>query len=319
MPRLHKSPLIARWQADRGAVGQCVQKVAEAEVLVWGGVKNVLVSNEIVSPAKLARLAGLARTATISVSVDNPAAVELLSQAAVAAGSEIAVLVEIEVGGGRCGVAPGAEAVRLASLVDRSPNLRFGGLHAYHGRAQHLRSPSEREDAIRGASAKAALTVDALRAAGLACPIVSGAGTGTFELEAASGVFTEIQAGSYLFMDADYSRNSEPPSFGQSLFVLSTVMSTPRPGVAVIDCGHKGIAIDSGLPLVADRPGLLYVGASDEHGNLQVSGPEPVLGEKVRLIPGHCDPTVDRHDWYVGVRNGRVELVWPVAARGAMT
>jgi len=146
---------------------------------------------------------------------------------------------------------------------------------------------------------------------------VGGGGTGTFAQEAASGVYTEIQAGSYAFMDADYARNGAAPPFRQSLFVLATVMSTALDGVCVVDAGHKAMPTDSGFPLV--RPGLEYVGASDEHGKIIVKdGARPDLGEKLRLTPGHCDPTVDRYDWYVGVRGGRVECLWPVAARGAM-
>src|SRR6185437_14169037 len=164
-----------------------------------------------------------------------------------------------------------------------------------------------------------------LRQQGLECPIVGGAGTGTFEIEMASGVYNEIQAGSYVFMDADYARNFDQAgapvgTFRHSLFVLATVMSAPRIGLAVLDAGHKAVAVDSGLPTVWQRPDILYVGASDEHGKLDVSSETgmPKLGEKLRLVPGHCDPTVDRYDWYVGVRKGRVECLWPVAARGGM-
>jgi D-serine deaminase-like pyridoxal phosphate-dependent protein len=148
---------------------------------------------------------------------------------------------------------------------------------------------------------------------------VGGAGTGTFRHEAASGVYTEIQAGSYCFMDADYAANEDAPPFRQSLFVLSQVMSTAGPGIAVLDCGHKGVSVDSGMPQVWQRPGLRYAGASDEHGKLVIEdGSAPALGEKLRLVPGHCDPTVDRYDWYVGLRKGRVECLWPVSARGGM-
>ncbi len=161
---------------------------------------------------------------------------------------------------------------------------------------------------------------------GLDCPIVGGAGTGTFEFEMASGVYTEIQAGSYVFMDADYARNLDASgapvsAFRQSLFVLATVMSAPRRGVAVVDAGHKAVAVDSGLPLVSQRSGFRYTSASDEHGKLEIEpeAPSPKLGEKLRLVPGHCDPTVDRYDWYVCVRDRRVECLWPVAARGGMS
>jgi 3-hydroxy-D-aspartate aldolase len=155
---------------------------------------------------------------------------------------------------------------------------------------------------------------------GLDCPIVGGAGTGTFALEAASGVYTELQVGSYVFMDADYARNEQAPPFAQSLFVLATVMSTPRRDLAVVDAGLKALAFDSGPPVVWNRPGVTYAGASDEHGKLVIKGEgePPRLGEKLRLQPGHCDPTVDRYDWYVGCRGDRVECLWPVAARGMM-
>jgi 3-hydroxy-D-aspartate aldolase len=323
--KTHKSPVIARLQMARGAVGQCVQKVAEAEALAWGGVPDILLSNEVVGPAKLARLVALARIARLAVCVDDSRQVEAVEAAAADAGLRLSVLVEIDVGAGRCGVSPGPEAVALAQRVAASPHLIFGGLQAYHGSAQHKRTLEERRALIHAAVDATRRTVEQLRQQGLDCPIVGGAGTGSFELEAGSGVFTEIQAGSYVFMDADYARNldaaGQPIStFRHALFVLSTVMSTARPGVAVLDAGLKALAVDSGLPLVWERPGLRYVSASDEHGKLQVA-PEsgaPGLGEKLRLVPGHCDPTVDRYDWYVGVRGGRVECLWPVAARGGM-
>jgi len=319
--KTHKSPVIAALQASRGAVGQCVQKVGEAEVLAWGGVRDILVSNEVVGARKLARLTALAPIAEVRICVDCAAQVAAVEDAARAAGQRLGVLVEIDVGAGRCGVAAGPEAVALAQAIAASPHLRFDGLQAYHGSAQHLRQPEERAAAIGEAADRARRTVEQLRQVGLDCPIVGGGGTGTFPLEAASGIYTEIQAGSYCFMDADYARNQAPAGpFRQALFVLATVMSAPRPGTAVLDAGHKAVAVDSGLPLVWQRPDLHYVSASDEHGALTV-GPgaaAPKLGEKVRLVPGHCDPTVDRYDWYVGVRGGRVECLWPVAARGAM-
>ncbi len=179
---------------------------------------------------------------------------------------------------------------------------------------------------VQGAADGARRSVEQLRQQGLDCPIVGGGGTGTFELEAGSGVFTEIQAGSYVFMDADYARNLDDAgqavtTFRHALFVLATVMSAPRPGVAVLDAGHKAIPIDSGFPTAWQRPDVRYVGASDEHGKLETGADTAALklGEKLRLVPGHCDPTVDRYDWYVCVRQGRVEALWPVAARGAMS
>lgn len=323
--KTHKSPVIAQLQLARGAVGQCVQKTAEAEILAWASVPDILVSNEVIAPAKLARLAALARITRIAVCADDLAGIAAIEAAAEAARTRLTVLVEIDAGAGRCGVTPGPEAVALAQRIAASPHLRFGGLQAYQGSAQHRRTPAERATLIGAAVEGTRRTVEQLRQQGIACPIVGGGGTGSFMLEAASGVFTEIQAGSYIFMDADYGRNLDETgapvsTFRQALFVLSQVMSAPRPGIAVLDAGHKAVAVDSGLPLVWNRPDLRFVSASDEHGKLEAA-PEttnPKLGEKLRLIPGHCDPTVDRYDWYVGVRGGVVECLWPVAARGAM-
>ena len=323
--KTHKSPVIALQQIARGAVGQCVQKVAEAEILAWGGVKDILVSNEVVGAAKLARLVALARIAKVAVCVDDPAQVVAIEAAAEAAGARISVLVEIDIGAARCGVPPGPEAVALARQIAASRHLIFGGLQAYQGSAQHRRGVEERRKLIDLAIDGSRRTVEQLRQQGLGCPIVGGGGTGTFEIEAASGVYTEIQAGSYAFMDADYARNLDEggapvSTFRHSLFVLATVMSAPRHGLAVLDAGHKAVSIDSGMPTLWQHPDIRYVSASDEHGKLEY-GPETSavkLGEKLRLVPGHCDPTVDRFDWYVGVRGGRVECLWPVAARGGL-
>ena len=323
--KTHKSPVVAHLQIARGAVGQCVQKVAEAEVLAWGGVPDILISNEVVGADKIARLVALTKLCRIAVCVDDAGQVDMLAAAAADAGAELRVLVEIDVGAGRCGVSPGPAAVELAQRIEAHPHLRFGGLQAYHGGAQHLRTFVERQAAIGGAIDATRRTVEQLRQVGLGCEIVGGAGTGSFDIEASSGVFTEIQAGSYIFMDADYARNFDeagaPVSrFRHALFVLGTVMSAAQPSVAVLDVGHKAASIDSGYPTVWQRPGVTYVGASDEHGSLRVADgvASPLVGEKLRLVPGHCDPTVDRYDWYVGVRRGRVECLWPVAARGGM-
>ena len=324
--KTHKSPIIAKLQMARGAIGNCVQKVAEAEVLAWGGIPDILVSNEVVGAAKLARLCALSRIAEVAVCADDGGQVAAIEAAAADAGIRMTVLVEIDVGAGRCGVQPGPDAVALAGRIAASKHLIFGGLQAYHGSAQHKRTPAERGVLIGNAVEASRRTVEQLRQQGLACPIVGGAGTGTFEIESHSGVYTEMQAGSYVFMDADYARNLDETgapvsTFRHALFVLSSVMSQAQTGVAVLDAGHKAVAIDSGFPTVWQRPGIVYTGASDEHGKLQYGSETaaPKVGEKLRLIPGHCDPTVDRFDWYVGVRNGRVECLWPVAARGGMS
>jgi 3-hydroxy-D-aspartate aldolase len=317
----HKCPEIARRQIAAGAVGVCAQKVSEAEALVDGGVEDVFVSNEIVGARKLERLARLARRARVSVCVDDPHNVIDLDRAAAAAGARLDVLVEVNVGGDRCGVEPCEPVVALASEVNAARHLRFAGIHAYHGRAQHLRSVSARRAAIAAAIELAHQTRSLLDRNGIDCPTVTGAGTGTFVFEMRSGVYNELQPGSYIFMDADYDRNdwSGFPRFEQSLFVLSTVMSRPTPGRAILDAGMKALSVDSGMPIIMGWPGVSYLQASDEHGQLAI-GPDaagPRLGEKLMLIPGHCDPTVNLHDWYVCVRDGVVEALWPISARGA--
>ena len=320
----HKCPDIARRQIDAGAVGVCCQKVSEAEAFVAAGIRDVLVSNEIVGVPKLARLAALARDASVGVLVDDRANIAALGSAVRAAGASLEVLVEIDVGARRCGVPPGAPAVTLARAIAAERGLRFGGLHAYQGAAQHLRSPGERRAAIEHAAGFAASTKASIEDAGIACPTITGAGTGTFVLERDSGIYNELQPGSYVFMDADYGRNErspEEPRFEQSLFVWTTVMSTPAVDRVIVDAGLKAFAVDSGMPLVADAPGLEVIKASDEHGVVRVApgSAAPALGAKLKLVPGHCDPTVNLYDWLIAVRGDRVEGLWPVAARGALT
>jgi len=319
----HKCPDIAHAQIERGAVGICCQKVGEAEAFVAAGIRDVLVTNEIVGAAKLERLARLARTATVGVLADDAASVRHIGAAARAAGVAIDVLVEIDVGTQRCGTAPGAPAVAIAEVIARTPGLSFRGIQAYHGAAQHLRAPEERRAAIARAAAMARETRAAIETAGIPCPTVTGAGTGTWQHERDSGVYTEVQPGSYVFMDADYQRNALAPDqhhFEQSLFVLASVMSVPRPERAVLDAGLKAFAFDSGPPLVYGAQGLTYAKASDEHGVLAVApdARPPLIGDRLWLVPGHCDPTVNLYDWIVGVRGTRVECLWPVAARGAL-
>jgi D-serine deaminase-like pyridoxal phosphate-dependent protein len=319
----HKCAEIARRQIAAGAVGVCAQKVSEAGALVAGGVADVLVTNEIVGQRKVARLARLAREAKVAVLADDAGNVAELDASARAERSRLEVLVEIDVGAHRCGVEPGTPALALAKAIAACRNLRFAGLHAYHGAAQHLRAAGERRAAIADAAEKARATKALIEKAGIACETVTGAGTGTFMLEGASRVFNEIQPGSYIFMDADYNRNDWEagwPRFEQSLFVLTTVMSAPAPDRAVVDAGLKASAVDSGMPVVHQRPGVEYAKASDEHGVLRiVPGVQPPkLGEKILLVPGHCDPTVNLYDWLVCVRKGAVEALWPVTARGAL-
>jgi D-serine deaminase-like pyridoxal phosphate-dependent protein len=324
--KTHKCPAIAKMQIAAGAVGQCCQKVGEAEAMVAGGVADVLVSNEVVDPDKLRRLAALARKATIALCFDAPGPVDAASRAAVEAGVELGALVEIEVGMQRCGIAPGAPAASLAQRIAAAPGLRFMGLQAYHGSAQHLPSAAAREHAIANAAGAVRATRDALAAVGLSCERVSGGGTGTYRLESASGCWNELQVGSYLFMDTDYARigaadgkGARYTDFAHSLYVLASVISTQMPTRAIVDAGLKSMSGEKGPPWVLGREDIEVASMSDEHCRLELRpGAAPLaLGERVRLIPGHCDPTVNLHDWYVAVRGDRVEALWPISARGA--
>ena len=326
--KMHKSATLAKLQMAHGAVGVCVQKTAEAEALAALGVSNIYISNEVISPFKLKRVAALARElqalgGQLAIAVDSAEGLRRLAQAMHGQHGVIRVFIEIDVGHGRCGLAPGVAAVPLVAEMARHAALKFGGLQAYHGRAQHFRTAAERHEGIAQVVAHVEATKAALKFAGFAVPLVTGAGTGTFSLEAASGVYGELQAGSYLFMDRDYADNeSDPaqPDFEHALFVKSQVMSVST-SHAVVDAGHKSHAIDSGLPAVHGLA-LDYANGGDEHGILR-GAVLPALGDTVWLIPGHCDPTVNLHDHLVGVRgglqHGTVEQLIKVDARGALT
>lgn len=323
----HKCPAIAHRQIALGAVGVCCQKTSEAEVMVEAGITDVLISNEVVGRGKLQALARLARRAKIGVCVDDARQIAELSTAMRMAKANIDVFVEIDIGGNRCGVEPGEPAVRLAMAIAEAEGLRFAGLQSYDGNTQHVRDPRERQARAEAAAAVTAQTVTLLKAVGLACETVGGAGTGTFAFDGASGVWNELQPGSYAFMDADYARNSpadgDVPRFEHAMFVLTSVMSRARRGQAVVDAGHKALPVDSGFPKPFKRPEVHYERPSDEHGCLvaERASALPDVGDKILLIPGHCDPTANQHDFFVGVRglasgDARVEAIWSIAARG---
>ena len=327
--KTHKSPWLARKQMALGAVGVCCQKVSEAEVMVEGGVENVLVSSEVTAVSKLKRLAALARHTKLMVVVDHPQGVAMLAEAVTAAGAEIGVLVDVDVGQGRCGVAPGSQAAELARRVDAAKGLELKGIQAYQGGAQHVDGFTERRAVYADAIARMRETVEAFGAAGLPLEIRSGGGTGSWRWDAESGVLNELQAGSYLFMDSHYGsiggENSDTyDDFRPSLFVLTTVVSAPGPGHVVMDAGHKALSSDSGLAPCLELEGAVHARASDEHGVLELSpaSRRPEIGETLLFQPSHCDPTINLYDVYHGVRGGIeegvLEAVIPVAARGCV-
>jgi len=323
--KTHKSTVIANMQIAAGAVGVCCQKVSEAEIMANGGVRDIFISNEVIGENKVRRVAALARRVKVSVCVDEQGSVQELASAASALGSTVHVLVELNVGANRCGVETPEDVVRLAKEISERSSLRFSGIQAYQGAAQHLRTHEERRAAIEAASKKVADAMELLRRDGIPCEVVAGAGTGTFEFEIASGVYNELQVGSYIFMDVDYGLNKDREGsliseFKNALFILTTVMSSPVPERAIVDAGLKALSVDSGMPRVVGHDRASFVRAADEHGRIEIAGGgRPFkVGEKIRLIPGHCDPTVNLHDWFVCIRDGRVEGLWPVSARGAL-
>ena len=323
--KMHKSVDVAKLQESLGgACGVCCQKVSEAEVFARGGIKDVLVSNQVRDPLKIDRLARLPKLGARTLCcVDDAANVAELSEAAVRHGTQIECLVEIDCGAGRCGVTTTPEVAEIAKAIDAAPGLQFAGLQAYQGAMQHLDSYEDRKAKIDVAVAMVRDAVEALKAEGLECDIVGGGGTGSYYFEGSSGVYNELQCGSYAFMDADYGRildkdgkRIDQGEWENALFLLTSVMSHAKPDKAICDAGLKAQSVDSGLPVVFGRADVTYVKCSDEHG--VIADPEGVLkvGDKLRLVPGHCDPTCNVHDWYVGVRGGKVECVWPVSARG---
>lgn len=320
--KTHKSVDIARYQIEHGgACGICCQKVSEAEVMVAGGINDVMVSNEVVDLRKIDRLAQLANHARILVCVDDLQNVADLSAAASSKGTNLECLVEIDCGAGRCGVASAPAALELAQAIQAANGLSFSGIQAYQGSAQHIRDYAARGDAIKAATLLTVETLSLLSSNSLDCAIVAGAGTGSYYFEAASGVYNEMQCGSYIFMDADYQQvldQQKQPigEFSNSLFVWTSIMSKTRTQDAICDAGLKVLSVDSGLPGVYARDDIEYVGCSDEHGSIADPHNRLSLNEKLKLVPGHCDPTCNLHDWYVGIRDDRVECLWPVSARG---
>ena len=325
--KMHKSVDVQRLQEQiGGASGVCCQKVSEAEVFVRAGFADILVTNEVRDLRQIDRLARLPLLgAEVGVCVDDMAAVTPLSEAAQRHGTELAVLVELDCGQGRCGVEDPVQVVAMAQAIADAPGLRFGGIQAYHGGLQHVPTHAERASRFATVAEQVAATVAALKAAGLPPEWVTGGGSGSYYLEGASGIFNELQCGSYVFMDADYGRvegedgrRLDEGTWRNALFVLTSVLSTAGQGRAVVDAGLKALAVDSGPPVIFGREDVRVTRINDEHGI--IDDPDNVLrvGDRLHLVPGHCDPTCNLHDWYVGVRGGVVECVWPVSARGKL-
>ena len=323
--KMHKSVDVAKLQEKLGgAVGVCCQKVSEAEVFARGGIKDVLVSNQVRDPLKIDRLARIPELGSRTiVCVDDLANVADLSAAVQKHGTELECFIEIDCGAGRCGVTTTDAVVEIARAIEAAPGLKFTGIQAYQGTMQHLDSYDDRKAKLDVAIAMVKDAVEGLKAAGLKPKFVSGGGTGSYYFETDSGVYNELQCGSYAFMDADYGRildksgnRIDQGEWENSLFILTSIMSHAKGDKAICDAGLKAQSVDSGLPFIYSRDDVEYIKCSDEHGI--IDDPDGVLkvNDKLKLVPGHCDPTCNVHDWYVGVRGGKVESLWPVSARG---
>jgi D-serine deaminase-like pyridoxal phosphate-dependent protein len=320
-----KSVAIARRQIAAGAVGICCATLGEAEVMAAAGINDILLTSPVVTPAMVERLVALnTRSSGLIVIADNPANVDALAAAVTRADQSLALLVEFDVGQGRTGTTSIEAAAALASRIKGSGPLRYLGVQAYYGHLQHIDSFTERKAAAETQMERIRALLHHLRREGAPAKIVSGGGTGTFDIDPAGHVFTEVQAGSYPFMDREYLEiamtGGRGPAFVAALFVQATVISANRPGFAVVNAGYKSFATEGGMPLVIS-PKLanpVYKLMGDEHGGITygTEGDSLKVGDTVEFIPPHCDPTINLYDRYHCVRGDTLAGIWPVDARG---
>lgn len=323
--KTHKSAEIARLQQKAGAIGFCCAKLGEAEVLADNGItEGLLLTSPVTSDPAIRRLLELnARTSGLMCVVDHPQNVKALGEAARASGKPLHVLIDIDPGIHRTGVTSAEAAVRLFHEIASQPSLVSSGVQFYCGREQHIEQYAERRAAIQQKTEYLRTVAEALKQAGGPPPIVTGGGTGTHRIDAELGTLTELQVGSYIFMDSQYAAcditNQEEPSYEFALMVDVRVISANSPGMRTVDAGYKALATDGGLPhvLAGMPPEAEYIFMGDEHGALLSSAePVPGLGERVVLTASHCDPTVNLYDFYHVVRGDTLVAIWRVDARG---
>jgi D-serine deaminase-like pyridoxal phosphate-dependent protein len=309
--KTHKTPILAHKQIEAGAIGVTCAKLGEAE-----GIRDVLIANEIVPRQKITRLVNLARHADVMVAVDDPGNVADLSQAAQSKGVHLRVLVEVDIGMKRCGVPPGEPALRLAQEVAESKNLVFAGLMGYEGHTVTIPDFAQRKRETEKGLALLTETKELIEQNGLEVGIVSGGGTGTYNITGQFPGMTEVQAGSYIFMDTYYRKVLK--DFDCALTVLTTVISRPTKDRAIVDAGMKTVTKEFGLPRIKDAAGVELAHLSEEHGKLDLSNSDADLkpGDKLELIPSHGCTTINLHDKFYGVRDGRLESIWDIAGRG---
>lgn len=317
--KTHKTPIISHKQIAAGAIGVTCAKLGEAEAIVHSGIRDVLIANQIVSEQKIARLVNLAKHSDIMVAVDNKENVHAISEAAATKGVTIRILVEVNIGMDRCGVNPGKETLELVQDICISPNLKFEGLMGYEGHTVANPNRLERETTTLSDMQKLIETKHLLEKNGINVSIMSGGGTGTFDITGSIPEMTEVQAGSYVFMDSTYGKvEGVGENFGCALSVLATVVSRPEKHRIIVDTGLKVLTKEFGIPQPIGIQGLEMVGLSEEHGKLQLTNGDISLkpSDRLEILPTHCCTNVNLHDRYFGIRNQIVESVWEITARG---
>jgi len=322
--KTHKSPDIARRQVKAGAAGLCCVKIGEAEVLADASLTDLLITSPVVSPAAITRLIALAgRVSGLTVVVDNPGNALQLEEEAARMDTSLGVIIDIDPGSHRTGVTSADAALSLARTILGAPSLRYEGVQFYCGPEQHIQGFAERRSAIAKRTDYLRTVIDRLRQNGAPPAIVTGGGTGTHQIDAALGLFTELQVGSYVFMDEQYLACEFEPGttpFETSLFIDTRVVSANAPGMVTVDGGLKAFASDAGVPAIVSGapPGACYGFMGDEHGlvTLPHGTPSPRLGDVITMTAPHCDPTVNLYDTFHVVQSGVLRELWPVSARG---
>ncbi len=314
----HKCVSISRRQLEHGnAVGITCAKVSEAEVLAAGGIRDILIANQIVGRDKVERVVELARESRLAVAVDDESQVRQLSAALAGTRARVGVLVEVDVGLARCGVPPGERALQIARAAAAAPGVDFLGVQAYEGHCITVLDPEDRRRQVLASMQKAVDTRRLIEASGLPVRVLSGGGTGSYDITGLMDGVDEVQAGSYALMDHYYAKRR--PEFAPALSVITTVISSNGSDHAVLDVGVKGVGTDLGPPVLADRPeDVISRFESEEHGSVKVGGPPLNVGDRVRLIPSHGCTTCNLHRRLFAVRDGIVEDVWAIEGSGCL-
>ncbi len=314
--KCHKTPEIAKMQIAAGAAGVMVAKLGEAEVMSNAGIKNIAIANQIVQEQKIKDLADLCRHNEISVAVDSPMVVERMDNIAAREGININAMVEVDVGMGRCGVSPGKPALEMTKKVSESKHLTFRGLMGYEGMAAYIKSFKERKNECHRCYNKLVKTARLIEKEGYEVEVVSAGATTSFSIAAEYPGITEIEAGSYVFMDLAHKMEGVP--FDYALYVLTTVISKPSNDRAIIDGGLKTFSETEGFAKAKDISGIELYKLDEEHGYLRLNdeGKKIEVGDTIEFIPAYSSTTVNLHERFYVTKGEKVESTWKIAARG---